>query len=350
VRADATSEEATVSATIGDVARLADVSVATVSRALRGLPNVAPATRARVIAAAQELHYVADPQASRLAAGRSSTIGVVVPRIGQWYYASILDAVDRIVGAANYDLLPFTLPDHDARERFLEGMPFRKRVEGLIVVDVPMADAELLRMASADIPIVTVGLRTQAFSSLTVDNLQGSRTVTEHLLALGHRRLGFIGGHQREPFNFPIPSLRRKGFEAALAGRGLVVDDTLVADAELTAAGGAEAMTQLMHVDERPTGVVVMADEMAFGAMQVAHDLGLRVPEDLSIVGFDDHELAEFVGLTTMRQDVPAQGRAAAGWLLEALVATDRLDMHHEVLPTRLLVRRTTAAPATVPA
>lgn len=278
--------EVVVAATIGDVARLAEVSVATVSRALRGLPNVAPTTRARVIAAAEELHYVADPQASRLAAGRSRTVGVVVPRIGQWYYASVLDAVDSIVGAAGYDLLPFTLGDPAARERFLETMPFRKRVDGLIVVDVPMSDDQLRRMADANVPIVTVGLRTQAFSSLTVENTRGSRLATEHLIGLGHERLAFIGGHQPEPFDFPIPQQRRAGFDQALAAHGIPCVAAWTADAELTPAGGAEAMSQILHADERPTGVVAMADEMAIGAMQVVRDLGLRVPEDLSIVGF----------------------------------------------------------------
>ena len=335
-----------MSTTIGDVARVADVSVATVSRALRGLPNVAPATRARVLAAAEELNYVADPQASRLAAGRSHTIGVVVPRLGQWYYASLLEAIDGIVRTANLDLLPITLPDPDARHRFLEQRPFRKRVDGLVVVDVPMSDDDLRRMAETDIPIVTVGLRTRAFSSLTVDNRQGARLATEHLLGLGHRRVGFIGGHQPEPFDFPIPSQRREGYEAALRGHDVEVRAELEADAELTAAGGAAAMTVLLHADPRPTGVFVMADEMAVGAMQVAHDLGLRVPEDVSVVGFDDHDLSEYLGLTTVRQDVAAQGRAAAGWLLEALVAPEPLEPHHETLPTRLIVRRTTAAPA----
>lgn len=334
-----------MTATIGDVAATAGVSVATVSRALRGLPNVAPETRARVLAAADELRYVADPYASRLAAGRTRTIGAVVPRIGQWYYASVLDAVHEIVGAAGYDLLPLTLTDPEARQRFLERLPFRKRVDGLIVVDVPMTDDELRRMAEADIPIVTVGLRTQAFSSLTVDNLRGSRMATEHLLGLGHERLGFLGGHQPEPFEFPIPRLRREGFEEALEARGLSVEDAWMADAELSPAGGVEAMTSILHADERPTGIVAMADEMAIGAMQVAHDLGLRIPEDLSIVGFDDHDLAEYLGLTTVRQDVSAQGRAAAGWILEAVAATGRLETHHEVLPTRLIVRGSTAVP-----
>lgn len=331
--------------TIGDVASRAGVSVATVSRALRGLPNVAPATRARVIAVAEDLQYVAHPQASRLAAGRSRTIGVVLPRIGQWYYATMLDAVDEIVGAAGYDLLPFTLTDPAARTRFLDQLPFRKRVDGLIVVDVPMTDDQLRRVAETDVPVVTVGLRTRAFSSLTVDDEQGARLATEHLLGLGHDHLAYLGGHQPEPFDFPVPRLRRRGFDRALQDRGLAPRPDWVVEAELAPAGGVEAMTALLHASERPTGVVVMADEMAIGAMQVARDLGLRIPEDLSIVGFDDHPLAEFLGLTTVRQDVARQGRAATGWVLEALAAGQPLPIHHEVLATRLVVRRTTGPP-----
>ena len=334
-----------MAARIGDVAGRAGVSVATVSRALRGLPNVSPATRARVMAAAEELRYVAHPQASRLAAGRSHTVGVVVPRIGQWYYASLLDAVNAIVGAAGYDLLPFTLADPAACGRFLADLPFRKRVDGLIIVDVPMADDDLRRMADADVPIVTVGLRTQAFSSLTVDNHRGARLATEHLIGLGHHDVAFLGGHQPEPFAFPIPRERRAGFEQAMGDHGLAVIDEWIVDAPLDATGGVEGMSTLMHASRRPTGIVAMADELAIGAMQVARDLGLRVPEDISIVGFDDHDLAEYLGLTTVRQDVARQGRESAGWILEALVRAPARPSHHEVLGTRLVVRGTTAAP-----
>lgn len=332
-----------MAATIEDVAQAAAVSVATVSRALRGLPHVAPETRARVIAAANALHYVADPSASRLAAGRTRTIGVVVPRIGQWYYATVLDAVEAIVGAAVHDLLPFHLADPEARTRFLDQLPFRKRVDGLIIVDVPMSDAQMGRMAEANVPIVTVGLRTEAFSSMTIDNVGASHMATEHLIGLGHTRIGLIGGLRPAPFDFPNQVMRRQGFEQAMESRGVPIRSELVANGELNLSGGAEAMQALLHSRVRPTAVVAMSDEMAIAAIQVVRDVGLRVPEDVSIVGFDDHEVAEYVGLTTIRQDVAAQGRAAAGMILESLVAPR--EPHHEVQPTRLVVRRTTGPP-----
>jgi LacI family transcriptional regulator, repressor for deo operon, udp, cdd, tsx, nupC, and nupG len=334
-----------VAATIVDVARQANVSVATVSRALRGLPNVAPQTRARVLAAANELHYVADPHASRLAAGRTFTVGLVVPKLGQWYYARIFEAIDSVLVPAGYDVLPFALTGAGARERFLDRLPFRKRVDGLIVVDVPMADSELERLAATSVPIVTVGLRTERFSSLTVANREGARTATEHLISLGHERIGLIGGEDFEPFAFTIPGDRRGGFEDALRARALEPVAAWMVSTQVTMAGGAEAMQRLLSADGRPTGVVAMSDEMAIGAMQVARDLGLAIPADLSIVGFDDHEIAEYIGLTTIRQDVGTQGHEAATWLLEALVGEP--ELHHRVLPTRLVVRRTTGPPPT---
>ena len=330
-------------ASLDDVAALARVSPATVSRALRGLPNVAPATRARVLEAARQLEYVADPHASRLAQGRSRTIGVVVPRIGRWYYSTILDAIDAAVGSSLHDILQFVLRSPDARERFLAELPFRKRVDGLIVVDVPMSEDQLRRMADANVPIVTIGLRTNVFSSLTVDNRAGARLATEHLIGLGHRRIGLIGARGAEPFDFPIPGLRREGWEAAMRAAGLPVDPTLVTRGDFTAPGGVDAMATMLEADERPTAVFVLSDEMAVGAMRVLGDVGLRVPEDISIVGFDDHEFAEHLGLTTVRQDVMAQGRAAAEWVLEAVDGEPR--EHHELQRTRLVVRRTTAPP-----
>lgn len=329
-----------MSATIGDVARLAEVSVATVSRALRGLPNVAPATRARVIAAAEELHYVADPQASRLAAGRSHTVGVVVPKIGQWYYARLFEAVNATVSPQGYDVLPFALTDETSRQRFLERRPFRKRVDALVVADVPMTDGQLASMAEADIPIVTVGLRTEVFSSILVDNVGGSRMAAEHLIGLGHEDIALLGGQHGETFQFQIPLDRREGFLRAMKARDIPVRDDLMVDAEVAMSGGAEAMQGLMQLDDRPTAVMAMSDEMAIGAMQVARDYGLRVPDDVSIIGFDDHEVSEFIGLTTVRQDVDAQGHEAAEWVLESLAGSP--EVHHVVLPARLVVRRTT--------
>lgn len=331
-------------ATIADVADRANVSVATVSRALRGLPNVAEDTRRRVVAAAEELAYVADPSASRLAAGRTSTVGLVMPKLGTWYYAQLFTGVEATLADEGMDVLPFPLTRPGARDRFLTNMPFRKRVDGLIVVDVPMSEAQLDRLFAEQTAVVTVGLQSSRFSSLRVDNIAGARAATEHLIGLGHHRIGVIGGGSGEVFHFSIPEERRRGFREAHEARGLLVDPDLVIDAPIAMGGGAEAMQVLLQRSEPPTAVFALSDEMAIGAIQIATSLGLDIPHDLSIVGFDDHEVSEFIGLTTVRQDVVGHGEKAAAWVLEAI--RENHAPRHESQRPRLVVRSSTTRAA----
>jgi LacI family transcriptional regulator, repressor for deo operon, udp, cdd, tsx, nupC, and nupG len=335
-----------MSATIDDVAKAAGVSVATVSRALRGLPNVAPSTRDRVLAAAGELQYVAHPQASRLAARRSLTVGLVVPMLGQWYYAQLFSGVEAELAAAGYDVLPYTLAGSHGVDDFLEQLPFRKRVDGLIVVDAPLAEEELERLATGGLPALTVGYRRPGVSSLTVDNVGASRIAVGHLTGLGHRRIAMIGGIEDDPFHFSVPVDRRRGYLEALAAVGVAAEPRLIVPGNFSLEGGVDAMHRLLHLDDPPTAVFACSDEMAIGAMQVARDAGLDVPGDISVVGFDDHDVSEYLGLTTVRQDVVDLGERAATALLDQLApgGTPPGD-HHEVQPTRLVVRRSTAPP-----
>jgi LacI family transcriptional regulator, repressor for deo operon, udp, cdd, tsx, nupC, and nupG len=331
-------------ATIEDVAAHAQVSVATVSRALRGLPNVAPSTRDRVLDAARTLHYVADPSAARLASGRSVAVGLVVPMLGQWYYATAFSGVESVLTASGYDLLPYTTSGPGGPDRFLEQLPFRKRVDGLIVIDVPVLGDSLTRVIEEGVTVVTVGQRTDVASSLETENVAAARLAVGHLVGLGHRRIALIGGLDDDPFGFSAPRDRRRGYLDALAAADLEADPALQVPGNFSLEGGAEAMHRLLHLDAPPTAIFAMSDEMAIGAAQVARDAGLSVPEDLSIVGFDDHDVSAYVGLTTVRQDVLGAGERAAGLLLDHL-AGRRTDAVHETVATRLVVRRTTGPP-----
>ena len=335
------------SATIDDVAARANVSVATVSRALRGLPNVAPSTRARVLAAATALHYVADPSASRLASGRSLTIGLVVPMLSQWYYAAAYSGVESVLVAAGYDLLPFTTSGPGGPQRFVETLPFRKRVDGLIVIDAPLQAAGLARVLHEAPHVVTIGVTDDRASSIHIENVAAARLAVNHLTALGHRRIAVIGGVDDDPFAFRVPVDRSRGYREALAAADLPHDAALEVPGHFSLAGGAEAMQVLLHLDAAPTAVFALSDEMAIGAIQVARDAGLSVPGDLSVIGFDDHDVSAYVGLTTVRQDVQGLGERAAELLLERLRG-DRTEIVHEVAPTHLVVRRTTGPPRRV--
>jgi len=335
-----------VSATIEDVARAARVSVATVSRALRGLPNVAPSTRARVVAAATQLEYVADPTASRLAGGRRMVIGLVVPMLGQWYFAKLFSGVEAVATISGYDVLPLSTSGPGGVERFVEQLPFRKRVDGLILAEAQLDEAQFQTIKAGGVPLVTLGSHTPEVWGLAVDNVAAARLAVGHLTGLGHARIALIGGIEDDPFRFSVPVDRFAGYQEALVAAGLEQDPELVVPGNFSAEGGAEAMHALLALREPPTAVFACSDEMAIGAMQVARDAGLRIPEDLSVIGIDDHDLAAYVGLTTIRQDVIGQGERLAQLLLERIVQADEAGADvHEVHPTRLVVRRTTAAP-----
>lgn len=329
-----------MSASIVDVAARAGVSVATVSRALRGLPNVAPSTRRRVLTAASELHYVADPHASRLAAGRTKSIGIAVPMFSQWFFTQVVSGAEAVLAAEGFDTLLYAMGGPEGRDRFLRRMPFRKRVDGLIVIDVPLDADEEGGLAATGTPIVVVGASSRLLPSVRIDNVAGGVTATRHLVNLGHEHIGLIGHLPDDPMRFPAPLDRRAGYHRVLREHGIQRRPELEVPGNFSLKGGAEAMAQLLAIHPAPTAVFAQSDEMAIGALRTIRDSGLRVPEDISVIGFDDHDMAEFLRLTTIAQPVVSQGELAADLLLRALAGED--SPAEELLATKLRVRTTT--------
>lgn len=344
---------ACVPATIDDVARLAGVSTATVSRAMRGLPNVAPATRDRVARAANLLEYIADPAAAALAAGRTDTIGVVIPTIGRWGHARILEVVTDVAAGAALDVLPVMLASPASRKAFLTSHPFRRRVDGLLVAEVPLEVTDVLRLAEGR-PVVGIGLVLDDIDVVLADEEAGIAAATHHLLGLGHRRITFIGAAESAA-TIVGPAQRRRGFAAALATAGVTMTDSQLVETQLTPTGGAAAMTLLLEESDPPTAVIMASDEMALGAMEVARSRGLSIPGDLSVVGLDDQPIAQYVGLTTVARDVTRIATVAANWLVQRIEASRHADgdwgdtvvppRRHEVA-TSLVVRASSGPPS----
>lgn len=338
---------------IDDVAALAGVSTATVSRALRGLPNVAEATRARVLAAARDLDYVTSPSASRLATGRTLTVGAVAPFLGRWFFGQVLSGVEEVLREDGFDLLLYALPDDESRTRFFDVLPLRRRVDAVLVLTLPLDDAEMAALWALEVPMAFVGVDVQGGSYVRIDDAEGARLATRHLLDLGHTRIAMIGGDRDESPHFTAPHARREGFRRALREAGLEPDPRLEVEGYFTVDGGGRAMSELLGRADPPTAVFAQSDEMAFGAVRAIERAGLRVPDDVSIIGFDDHELASVVGLTTVAQQVMLQGRLAARLVLDELerMALDRRGRYRRppgqghFVPTELVVRGTTAPP-----
>jgi LacI family transcriptional regulator, repressor for deo operon, udp, cdd, tsx, nupC, and nupG len=327
-------------ATIEDVANQAKVSMATVSRALRGLPNVAPDTRARILAVAQRLQYRADPHASRLAAGKTHAVGMAVPILGRWYFSQVVSGARDSFAAAGYDLLLFQVGSGTERSRFVhEWGVLDKRVDGLLLVDLRLDPEELEAVRSAGTTVASVGDRYDGYPSVTVDNKEAAAKAVQHLINLGHRDIAFIGDTPG-PLPFSVPADRRIGWCNALTNSGIAVRHNLEVPGGFTVDGGHRAMTQLLTQQDRPTAVFACSDEMAMGAVKAVRDHGLRVPQDVSIVGFDDHDLAHVMELTTIRQPVLESGRVAGKLLINA-IGGDK-SAPHEVLETELVLRKTT--------
>ncbi|HEY2043666.1 MAG TPA: LacI family DNA-binding transcriptional regulator [Jatrophihabitans sp.] len=327
-------------ASIEDVAKRAGVSIATVSRSLRGLPDVAAATRDRVLAAARELDYVASPFAARLASGRSSTVGVVVPFVHRWFFAEVLGAIEEILSRAGYDLLLHNLGDSEGRERFFTVLPVRKRVDAVVVVSLALTHDEIEALKTLDLPVGVIGSEQPGLFSVRIDDVAAARQAVDHLLSLGHRRIALIGGDTDDPMRFTPPHHRRTGYQEALEAAGVPYDAALERLGYFTVAGGEAAMASLLASPDRPTAVFAESDEMAYGAMKAIRRAGLRIPQDVAIIGFDDHSTAELLDLSTIRQPVVEQGRLLAKALLDSLnsgaVARD------VVLETELVVRGST--------
>jgi DNA-binding LacI/PurR family transcriptional regulator len=340
----------TMGASIEDVAQRAGVSIATVSRALRGLPNVSVATRQRVLDAAAELRYCASPHAVGLASGKTRTIAVVMPFLSRWAFGQALGGIESVLSASGYDLLLYRVGDAATRSRFIERKPLRRRVDGIIAVYLPLTDEGVDILADVPVPVVLLGTSSDVRPSVCIDDAGGASAAVQHLVNLGHRRIALIGGDE-DTAQFAVPQNRREGYRRSLVSNGVELDEALEVPGNFTAAGGAAAMAVLLGRADPPTAVFAESDEMAMGAMRTVGSAGLRVPDDVSIVGFDDHELAPLFDLTTVAQDVVDQGIVAATLLLD-IVEDGRPQEQPQgepprvALPTRLVIRRSTGRPA----
>jgi DNA-binding LacI/PurR family transcriptional regulator len=330
--------------TIGDVARKAGVGRGTVSRVLNNKPNVDPETRARVQAVIDELDFVPSVAGRRLSLGRSHSVAVVVPFLTRPSVVERLRGIEAGLVAAGLDMMVMNVESAARRDAILREIVRPERIDGLILVSIAPHEEELARVRAIGLPLVLVDAHHRSVNRVVTDDVGGGRLAAEHLLALGHRRIGFVGDVPRPGFGFASSRLRLRGVEQALRDAGLAIraeDMGLAEHSRQDARASAEA---ILAQDPRPTAIVAASDTEAIGAVEAATARGLRVPEDVSVVGYDDVEAADFVGLTTVRQPLAETGEHAVRRLVDLIGGKDDAPLR-EVLTVTLVVRRTTAAP-----
>ncbi|MFC4245161.1 LacI family DNA-binding transcriptional regulator [Gryllotalpicola reticulitermitis] len=305
---------------IADVARVTGVSMATVSRALRGLPNVSEDTRRSIREAADRLGYVPSSNASGLATGRTMAMGVVVPNVSRWFYTSVLEGIDAELRPMGYDTILFNLGVRgEDRERVFHRSILRKRVDAVIALCLDFTATEREQLASLGYPTVVVGGPVRGLRHIGVDEFGVARAATEHLIGLGHVAIGHLGGEEERGLNKRVPQRRRAGYARAMQAAGLEVRPEWTVTGAFEITDAREAALRMLDVEQRPTAVFAASDEMAIGAMLAARELGISVPGELSVIGIDNHPLADVFDLTTLAQDPYAQGALAASMMLDEL-------------------------------
>jgi LacI family transcriptional regulator len=331
--------------TIREVASAAGVSIATVSRVLNGRPDVAPATRDAVMRAVRDQGFTTNRSARALSGGRTGLVGVTLPLVEAAYFARILAGTAEALHEQDMRVvLTPTLHLHDRAVTLLDRL-MHGTTDGAILMLPEETNEELKALRRLGYPFVVVDPREpldEGIPAVSASNASGARAATQHLLSLGHRRIAAILGVAE----WTASVERLVGFRAALASAGVLAEPGLVVEADFTIEGGEKAAAALLDLPEPPTAIFAFNDNMAIGALRAARARGLRLPEDLSVVGFDDSEEAAIVtpALTTVRQPLAEMGRMAASLLLR-LLESQRLEALNVELATRLVVRDSTAPP-----
>jgi DNA-binding LacI/PurR family transcriptional regulator len=336
--------------TMGDIARATGLSPMTVSRVLSNGGAVSEAKRKRVLAAAKRLNYHVDIIARQLRAQHTFQLGVVAPfkgLVGTYYFGQILQGIQQVLTGTDYHIALFDSLSEDFDEvSKCVSLCHGRRVGGLIVVAPELSARFPKTFASLKMPLIVVGSspNQKAISYVDVDNYDGACEMTQHIIQLGHTRIGFIGGRS----DLQDASQRELGFRDTLAKHQIPVVDEWIVQGEYETRKAFQLSMNLLAKSRRPTAIFAANDQMAYGVIDAARILGLRVPEDLSVGGFDDLDgSSEFLpALTTVAQPMMDLGRMAARYLLDVLNLAEPPGILHKQLPARLVARSSTAPPS----
>lgn len=326
---------------LSEVAKLAGVAPITASRAIRGEGYVSEEARARIMEAAAQLNYAPDMVARRMRGEKSKLIGIFVNNFGSLVLHDITKEISREARARGYDIVLFNAERFDGPDRAGTRDMLAKLCAGLIL---PMPNVEdgylsLLEHRQAPCVLVNFEARPVALPVVAVENRQGARLAVQHLLSLGHRRIAFIAG---SPYTGQSAE-RQAAYAQALQEAGIAADPSLIVPGRFVQTGGHAAALQLLDLPEPPTAIFAANDEMAFGAIDAIHSRGLRVPDDISVAGFDDIAASSFIHppLTTVRQPL-AELSACAVQTLMNLIEGQTVHGHKATVPVELVVRQST--------
>ncbi|GAB4032230.1 LacI family DNA-binding transcriptional regulator [Spirosoma gilvum] len=328
--------------TIKDIARSLNISISTVSRALRGMPEIHPDTRNAVLKLAEELDYQPNQLAKNLAKSRTKTIGVIVPNLSYYYFSAMLNSIEEAALQAGYSVLVCQTNESYLREITNIQNLMRSQVEGFIISLSRDTDnyEHVERLVRKNIPLVLFDRYAESInvSKVIVDNHAAAFKATEHLIENGCRRIGFLAG----PAQLVLSNQRIAGYRAALEKHDLWAGDKYVFHCDYTTESAIMQTLAMMSLPQPPDGVVIISDRMAFSAMYAMNQKGIRIPDDVAIVSFNNEPVSALFSptLTSVNQPIQEMGNETVRLLLRELDAVDEnVPKETKVMETQLMVR-----------
>ena len=308
-----------MTATIHDVARVADVGIGTVSRVINNRPGVRPNTREKVLAAIHQLQYKPDPIARSMISKRTGSIGIIVPFFTRPFFMEVLRSIEATLAHAGKDLILYNVETDIQRDRYFSDVPMHRKVDGLLVLSLTPEDEVAQWMRNIEMPVVLLDAYSPHLMSIVIDNVDGAYQAVKYLIEKGHRRIGFINGIIEGHFKFNQANDRLIGLHRAFGEAGVIFEPEMVIMTAWDRQSGKSAALQLLTKDQRPTAIFAASDLQAVGVLEAAKWLGLAVPEDLSIIGYDGIELSELLDLSTIKQPMDQMGKLGVNTLLKII-------------------------------
>ncbi len=331
--------------TIRDVAKRAGVGIGTVSRVLNNSPSVSEETRQKVLAAIEELNFRPNVLARQLSSGGGMlSIGIITPFFTRPAFVGRLEGIEHELAQTDYDLILYNVETPEQKQNLFRRVPSERRVDGLIIIALYPTDEDVAHFRRSGMPVVLVDAYHPDLPSITIDDEDGGRQAVQHLVSLGHRRIAFISDDLETPFGFRASAQRLRGYHQVLREAGIPTRPEYQKHGQYGRQNAFYLMQELLEVAEPPTAIFSTSDTQALGAMEAIEKLGLRIPDDISVVGYDDIEVATYVGLTTIRQPFYQSGVEGVHLLMQVLEGMEGSSGSIR-LPVSLVVRSTTAPP-----
>ncbi|MBN1648102.1 MAG: LacI family DNA-binding transcriptional regulator [Spirochaetales bacterium] len=304
---------------IYDVADAAGVSIATVSRVINSPGKVSPRTRDLVLKIIRELDFTPKAEAVARARADFKRVGVIVPFFTAPSFTQRLRGIMHTLNQHEYELITYVVDNYEQLQSYLTTLPFNRRIDGLIILALPFSDEDVSNFLSAQIPMVSIEYAHEGIPHVVIDNFEGGRLAAKHLASKGRKKFAFIGEGGEPPYSLHATDERLAGYRAWLSENGLSLTEDCIARHSHGMDDALKSATVLLDCNGRPDAVFAASDLQAVAVMKAAAKKNLHIPRDISLIGFDDIDLADYMGITTINQSLDESGSTAVRLLIDQM-------------------------------